>query len=34
MIVPAICYKDQLEDALKKYFYTDDMMYYVDMWIR
>lgn len=29
MIRPAICYKEKLEAALKDYFYTDDMMYYV-----
>lgn len=28
MLKPAICYKTELEDALKQYFYTDDMMYY------
>lgn len=28
MIKPAICYKTEIEDALKEYFYTDDMMYY------
>lgn len=29
MLRPAICYKEQIEDALKKYFYTDDMMFYI-----
>lgn len=29
MIKPAICYKEQLENALKPYFYTNDMLYYV-----
>lgn len=28
MLKPAICYKTEIEDALKEYFYTDDMMYY------
>ena len=28
MIKPAICYKKELEDALKKYFYSQDMMLY------
>ena len=29
MLKPAICYKEQIENALKEYFYSDDMMYYV-----
>ena len=29
MLKPAICYKDEIENALKEYFYTDDMMFYV-----
>lgn len=29
MLKPAICYKEQIENALKEYFYTDDMMYYI-----
>lgn len=29
MLKPAICYKEEIEDALKEYFYTDDMMWYV-----
>lgn len=28
MLKPAICYKEEIESALKKYFYTDDMMFY------
>ncbi len=28
MLKPAICYKAEIEDALKEYFYTDDMMFY------
>lgn len=28
MLKPAICYKTEIEDALKEYFYTDDMMFY------
>lgn len=28
MIRPAICYKAEIEEALKNYFYTDDMMFY------
>ncbi len=28
MLKPAVCYKEQLENALKEYFYTDDMMFY------
>lgn len=28
MLVPAICYKEEIEKALGKYFYTNDMMYY------
>lgn len=28
MIKPAICFKDEIEKALRSYFYTDDMMYY------
>ena len=32
MLKPAICYKEQIENALKEYFYTDDMMYYTG-WI-
>ncbi len=29
MLKPAICYKGQIENALKEYFYSDDMMYYI-----
>lgn len=29
MLKPAICYKEQIENALREYFYTDDMMYYI-----
>lgn len=29
MLKPAICYKEQIENALKEYFYTDDMMFYI-----
>lgn len=29
MLKPAICYKEQIENALKEYFYTDDMMFYM-----
>ena len=29
MLKPAICYKEQIENALKEYFYSDDMMYYI-----
>ena len=29
MLKPAICYKEEIENALKQYFYTDDMMYYM-----
>lgn len=29
MLKPAICYKDEIEDAVKEYFYTTDMMYYM-----
>ena len=29
MLKPAICYKEEIENALKEYFYTDDMMYYI-----
>lgn len=32
MLKPAICYKEEIESALKEYFYTDDMMYYTG-WI-
>ena len=28
MLKPAICYKAEIENALKEYFYTDDMMFY------
>ena len=28
MLKPAICYKEEIENALKEYFYTDDMMFY------
>lgn len=28
MLKPAICYKTELESALREYFYTDDMMFY------
>lgn len=28
MIKPAICYKEQIENALKPFFYSKDMMYY------
>ena len=28
MLKPAICYKTQIENALKEYFYSDEMMYY------
>lgn len=28
MLKPAICYKEKIENALKEYFYTDDMMFY------
>lgn len=28
MLKPAICHKDEIENALKEYFYTNDMMYY------
>lgn len=28
MLKPAICYKEELEMALREYFYTDDMMFY------
>ena len=28
MLKPAICYKTEIENALKEYFYTDDMMFY------
>lgn len=28
MLKPAICYKAELESALREYFYTDDMMFY------
>ena len=28
MIKPAICYKEEIEKALGKYFYTDEMMFY------
>lgn len=28
MLKPAICYKEQLEDALKSYYYTEDMFYF------
>lgn len=27
MLVPAILYKDEIIKGMKKYFYTDDMMY-------
>ena len=29
MLKPAICYKEQIENALAEYFYTNDMMYYM-----
>ena len=29
MLKPAICYKEEIENALKEYFYSDDMMYYM-----
>ena len=29
MLKPAICYKEQIENALKEYFYSDDMMFYM-----
>ena len=29
MLKPAICYKEELEKALTKYFYTNDMLYYM-----
>lgn len=28
MLKPAICFKSEIEDAMKEYFYTDDMMFY------
>ena len=28
MLKPAICYKEAIENALKEYFYSDDMMFY------
>lgn len=28
MLRPAICYKEQIENEFKKYFYTNDMMFY------
>ena len=28
MLKPAICYKEQLENALKPYYYTEDMFYF------
>lgn len=28
MLKPAICYKEEIENALKEYFYSDDMMFY------
>ena len=28
MLKPALCYKEQIEDALKEFFYSDDMMFY------
>ncbi len=28
MIKPAICFKSEIEDAMKEYFYTEDMMFY------
>ena len=28
MLKPAILYKEQIENALREFFYTDDMMYY------
>lgn len=28
MIKPAICFKSEIEDAMKEYFYTNDMMFY------
>lgn len=29
MLKPAICFKEEIENALKEYFYTNDMMYYI-----
>ena len=29
MLVPAICYKEEIEKALGRYFYSKDMMYYM-----
>ena len=29
MLKPAICYKEEIENALKEYFYSNDMMYYI-----
>ena len=29
MLKPAICYKEQLENALKPYYYTEDMCYFI-----
>ena len=28
MLKPAICYKTEIENAIKQFYYTDDMMYY------
>lgn len=28
MLKPAICYKSEIENAIKQFYYTDDMMYY------
>lgn len=29
MLKPAICFKEEIENALKPFFYSDDMMYYM-----
>lgn len=29
MLKPAICYKEEIEQALAEYFYTNEMMYYI-----
>lgn len=33
MLIPAICYKEEIEKALGEYFYTNDMIYYTG-WIK